>query len=124
LATQESTSGYPFGLPSPFFMGNTVSTPDPIGGLLGLPVFPDEAISATLGGTAPSNGTQDQILCLRRSDLILFEGSFQTQVHREVLSGVLGARIQMHNYAAFIGNRYPSVIATLGGSGLVTQSGF
>lgn len=120
LSTQESTAGLPFSILSPFFMGNDPATPDPIGGLLGWPVFLDESIPATLGAGA----NQDTIISLRPSDLILFEGDVQTATFLEPLSGNLGARIQMHNRAAALTNRFPSSIATVSGTGMVVQANY
>ena len=120
VTTQESTAGLPFGLPSPFFMGNDDETPDPVSGLLGFPVFLDESIPATLG--AGSN--QDIILCMRPTDLILLEGDVKTAVYTEVLSGSLGARMQLHQSVAAITNRYTAGISVITGTGMVTQSGF
>lgn len=135
ITTSEDTQGLPFGLPSPFFMGNTSDTPDPVGGLLGLPVFLDDAIPNTVtwgtpsAGTPPvfTGGTQDLILGLRPSDLILFEGNPHISVgnvYRQPLSGALGVRIQLHDYAAAITNRYTTGIAAIGGTGFAVQSGF
>jgi HK97 family phage major capsid protein len=120
ITTAEDTSGLPFGLPSPFFMGNTADTPDPVGGLLGFPVFLDDAIPATFG----AGGNQDQIACLRPSDLIFFEGAPQMSVDLEVLSAALGARLIYRNYAAAITSRFAAGIAAIAGTGLVVQSGF
>ena len=120
LLTSEDTSGLPFGVFGPGYLGSDDQTPDPIGGLLGLPVFLDEAIPATLGTAA----NQDEIICLRPSDLVLLEGQPQTNIYREPLSGNLGVRIQMHVRVAAITNRYAPGIAVLGGSGFVVQSGF
>jgi hypothetical protein len=120
IATQEDTTGRPFGLPTPWYFGSGPSTPDPIAGINGLPVFGDEAISAVLGAAA----NQDQIIILRPTDLMLFEGQPVTNVYREPLSGNLGARIQMHKRVAAITNRYSSGIATVGGSGFTVQEGY
>lgn len=117
--TQESTAGLPFGVLSPFFMGNTDETPDPIGAIVGLPIFLDGVISATLG----TGANQDQAIALRPTDLILLEGIPKTAVMLEPGSGNLGVRLQLHNSVAFISNRYPSGIATVGGTGFVVQSG-
>jgi len=119
IATQEDTAGLPFGL-SPNFFGSDPTMPDPVGGLLGFPVFLDEAIPATLG----AGQDQDQVLLLRPSDLILLEGQPQLVVDREVLSGDLGVRIQLHRYAAAITNRYPTGIATVAGTGFVVSENF
>lgn len=120
IITQESTAGLPFGLPTPFFIGNDDETPDPIGGLLGWPVFCDDAIPATLGAGA----NQDVIIALRPSDLVLLESQPHTVVDTQVLSGTLGARIQLHTYVAAITNRYPTGISVISGTGLVIQTSF
>jgi hypothetical protein len=116
----EDLQNRPFGLPSPFFLGNTDDTPDPIGGLFGLPVFLDDSIPATLG----TGANQDEIICLRPSDLILLEGDFQTAVDTQVLSGSLGARLQLRNNVAAITSRYTTGTAVLGGTGFVVQSNY
>lgn len=120
LNAQEDNQNRPLGLPSPFFMGNDVETPDPISGIFGFPVFLDDAIPATLGATA----NQDTIVCLRPSDLIFFEGTPQMSVNRVPLSGTLGARLLYRNYAAAITNRYAAGIAAITGTGMVVQSNF
>lgn len=119
IATTESTAGLPYSLPS-VYLGDDDETPDPISGLIGLPVFTDDALPANQGAA----GNQDVIVALRPSDLILFEGTPQTAVQREVLSGTLSVRFQMHNKAAAITNRYPSGISPITGTGLIVQSGF
>lgn len=119
IATSESTAGLPFNLPS-FYMGDNDTTPDPLAGVGGLPVFADDALPATLG----AGGNQDVIVALRPDDLILLEGIPETVVQQEVLSGTLGARFQMHNRVAAITNRYPSGISPITGTGMVVQPGF
>ena len=49
LLSSEDTAGLPFGVSALDYLGSDDETPDPIGGLLGLPLFLDEAIPATLG---------------------------------------------------------------------------
>lgn len=124
IGSQEDTAGLPFSIASPFFMGSDPLTPDPVGGMLGLPAFLDDAIPSTIGGTASTAGTQDEIIVLRPSDLLLFEGMPQTAVMRDPLSGSLGVRLQLHNRAAAITNRYPSGISPVTGTGMVVQSGY
>jgi HK97 family phage major capsid protein len=119
LATSEDTQGLPFFLPT-FFLGDDEDTPDALGGVVGIPVFCDDALPANLG----AGGNQDVIVALRPSDMVIFEGTPQTTVMREVLSGSLGVRFQMHNRVAAITNRYPSGISPITGTGLVVQSGF
>jgi hypothetical protein len=91
----------------------------PVSSMLGWPVHLDESISATLGAA----GNQDHILSCRPMDLILMEGTPTSSVHLEPLSGVLGARIVLRNYAAFLVG-HASSIATVGGSGCIVPAGF
>jgi len=120
LQGSEDTATRPFGLGTQFFLGNDDQTPDPISGLMGLPVFLDDAITAT-NGTA---GNQDLILCLRPRDLILMEGDPRTVVAREPLSAALGVRLQMHCNAAAITGRRPAGIGQVTGTGLAVASGY
>ena len=120
LNASEDTATRPFGLPSPFFMGADNLTPDPVGGLLGLPAFLDDAIPATYGSTA----NQDQVFCVRPSDMLIFEGAPRTAIMREPGSGNLMVRIQFRNYAAAIVNRYAAGIAAIAGTGMVVQSSY
>ncbi len=120
LATSEDNQDRPLGLSSPFFLGSDEATPNPVGGLVSLPVFLSDAISATQG----SGANQDSILCLRPTDMVLLESQPVANIFREALSGTLGARVQLHTRVAAITSRYPSGIATIGGSGLAVQSGW
>lgn len=95
--------------------------PRPIGALLGRwPVYLSDSISATQGAGA----NQDQIICLRPSDLLLFESEPRDAVMYDVLSGTLQARIQLHGYAAAITGRYPSGISVISGTGMAVQANF
>jgi hypothetical protein len=98
---------------------NASSRRQPVSSMLGWSVHLDESISATLG----TAGNQDQILSCRPTDLILMEGTPTSSVHLEPLSGTLGARIVLRNYAAFLVGQTSS-IATVGGSGFVVQAGW
>ena len=110
----------PFDMGIPFFLGNTADTPDPIGGIANFPVFLDDAIPPNLG----AGGTQDLIVCLRPSELILFESEPQTMVTREPGSGTLSARILMHSYAAAITDRRPAGVSVVSGAGMAKVTGF
>jgi HK97 family phage major capsid protein len=117
LQGQTSTTGYPFGI-SPIYLGkDDDTTPDPIGGLMGWPVFLDDAISATLGGN------QDEAIVVRPSDLVLFETAPMTSINREPGAGNLSCIIEMHGYAAAI-TRYTTATAVVGGSGFAVASGY
>ena len=124
---QEDLQGRPFGISTAFYLGSDDSTPDPIGGLMGLPVFLDDALPANLGGASGLTvgaGTQDAIICLRPRDQILLEGTPRTLIAREPLSGSLGVRLQMHCNAAAITGRRPASIGVLQGTGMTVQSGY
>jgi HK97 family phage major capsid protein len=124
LATAEDTATQPI-VPPGFFPVSVAppSTPDDkpnaVAPLLGWPIFPDDAIPATLG--AGSN--QDAILACRPSDNVLLESDLRTTVNVEPLSGTLQARLQLRGYAAHL-IRQPTGIATLTGTGMVVQSGY
>lgn len=120
IKTSEGSDGLPFDIAGLSYLGSTDATPDPIGGLVGLPVFLEEAISNTQG----AGQNQDVIIALRPTDMILLEGQPQTMVAREPLSGSLGARIEMHSYAAALTDRRPAGVAIISGTGLAKQSGF
>jgi hypothetical protein len=120
LMSQEDTANLPFGAFSPFFLGSDDQTPDPIGFVMGLPVFVDGAISATQGAGA----NQDQILALRPTDMLLLEGEASTMINRERLSASLGVGVEMHSYVAALTGRRPAGIGVLGGVGLIVQSGY
>ena len=133
LAGQEDQSLRPLGLPSPFFLGNNDDTPDPITGITGYPMFGDESIPNTLtynsaadtfSNIAGAAVNEDVCICLRPSDLMLWEGDFQTSVNRVPLSGSLGVRLVMHNYAAAITARFPTSIAVVAGTGMAYPSGY
>jgi len=96
--------------------------PDPVGGLLGLPVFTSESISTTLGGASPESGTQDQMFALRPRDMYLWESDPVLQAFDQPLSGTMEARLTLRKSAAFIGGRYPSGICTVGGTGFVVPT--
>jgi hypothetical protein len=126
MTSEDGTSNRPFGLDTRFYLGNDDDTPDPISGFLGLPAFLDDAIPANLSGNPgafTNSGTQDAVICLRPTDLLLLEGEPRTAVYREPLSGQLGVRIELHNYAAAITGRRPASISVVGGTGLVVQAG-
>jgi hypothetical protein len=116
----EETAERPFGLSTRFYLGHDDATPDPISGMMGLPVFPDDAISTTLG----AGKNQDLIVCARPRDSVIFEGVPQTDIMREPLSGTGGVRLQMHASVAAITGRRPASVGTLTGSGLVLPAGY
>lgn len=120
LQAAEDSGSRPFGLSTRFFLGSDDNTPDPISGLMGWPVFLNEAIPATFGAGA----NQDVIVCLLPTDMILLEGETQTGIFREPGSGSLGVRLQSHCNVAALTGRRTAGIGVLQGTGLAVQSGF
>lgn len=90
-----------------------------VGSLAGLPVYVDANITTTAGG---SPGTQDEILIARFDDLYLYEGDLRTRVLTQTDADTLSVRVQVWEYLAFIGNRYPASISVISGSGLAAPS--
>jgi HK97 family phage major capsid protein len=91
-----------------------------VGGILGVGAYGDNNIPTNLGG-----GTnQDEVFAAKWDDLYLWEGVMRSRTLVEVLSNTLQVRLQIYNYLAFMGDRYPSAIATINGTGLITPSGF
>jgi hypothetical protein len=131
IKTGEDSAGLPFDIAGVYYLGSTVDTPNPIGGLVGLPVFPDDAIATNLLATASGStvsytatGTEDLIVALRPTELMLFEGSPRALVAQEPLSGALGARITAHTPFAALTARRPEGICVLSGTGLAKPSGY
>jgi len=87
---------------------------DPVGPLLGLPVYLDGAI--------PAGSTADTVVCVRPSDMLLFESTPRFMVTPQPLSGTLQARLSIHKYVAFVPHRYPSAIGKV--TALAAPSGF
>ena len=105
----------PLGVP----MDNTTSTTSqPIGVLLGLPVYLSESIPTTLG----AGQNQDLLYALRPADMHLWESDYRLSVYEEVLSGTMDARIQLRGYCAALVGRYPTSIATLTGTGCKVET--
>lgn len=125
IATGEDAQGQPLSSPghlppppTPYVLDD--DRPTPTGSLAGFPLFPNDAIPATLG----AGGNQDAIIATRPSDMLLWEGAPRLAVHTESLSGNLNVRIRlMTNVAALVG-RYPSATAVLQGTGTIVQAGW
>ena len=91
-----------------------------VGEIQGLPVVVDANLPSNLGvGT-----NQDTILVGRFQEFWLFEGALRTRALMEVLSGTLQVRLQCYNYVAFLTDRYPTALSTIGGTGLISPSGY
>lgn len=118
LATSEDTAGQPLGL----FSNGSLSNRDGAGevDLLAFPIKLDDAMPINLG----TGANEDRIVSCRPSDMLVLESEPRASVMKEVLSGELGVRLQLHSYAASLPGRYPSSIAVLSGTGMIVQSGY
>jgi HK97 family phage major capsid protein len=88
----------------------------PVGTILSLPVIVDASIPTNV------NANQDVILIVRALDNILWEGSPQARALPEVLSDTLSVRLQVWEYLAFTGGRFPAATTVLTGTGLTTPT--
>ena len=77
----------------------------PVGPMLGLPTYLDGALPA---GTSP-----DTAVCLRPSDMFLFEGPPRLIVAANPLSATLQIRLSLHRYVAWVPQRYPAGIGVV-----------
>lgn len=87
-----------------------------VGSLHGVPVVTDPNIPTTV------STTQDVVLVLRASDLLLFESGIRTRVLPEVGAKNLTVGLQVYGYIAFTAGRYPKSIVEVGGAGLVAPT--
>ena len=88
-----------------------------VGTIMGLPVVTDPSIPITVGA-----GTEDQIVVMRASDLVLWESGIKSRVLPEVGSGTLTVRLQVYGYVAFTAARLPKSISVISGTGLIAPT--
>jgi HK97 family phage major capsid protein len=84
----------------------------------GLRVIVDPNIATNYG----AGTNEDEIYVVSLQDLILMEGPLYTRVFEEVGSGTGVIRYQVFGHSAFLGNRYPTAITAISGTGLVTPT--
>ena len=89
-----------------------------VGTLQGLPVYVDPNVPTNTG----AGTNQDTIIVARFDDLYLYESDVRTRVLFETDADTLSVRLQVWEYAAFIGNRLPKAIGLVTGTGLVTPT--
>lgn len=105
--------------PTNAFAGmNDVRSEGSVGTLQGLPVYVDPNVPINLGGST----NEDRIIVARFDDLYLWEGAMRTRVLFETDADTLQVRLQVWEYLAFMGNRYPKAISVISGTGLATPS--
>lgn len=88
-----------------------------VGSIQGLPVYTDANIPTTLGG-----GTEDRIIIARFDDLYLYESAVRSRILFETDADGLKVRLQVFEYLAFIGSRYPKSISVIAGTGLAAPT--
>lgn len=93
-----------------------------VGTIMGLPVVTDPSIPITYSAGAPGAGTEDSIIVMRASDLVLWESGIRTRVLPDVGSGTLTVRLQVYGYIAFTAARLPKSISLVSGTGLVAPT--
>jgi hypothetical protein len=93
-----------------------------VGSMHGLPVVTDASIPTTWTAGAPGAGTEDAIIVMRASDLVLWESPIKTRVLPDVGSGTLTVRLQVYGYVAFTAARQPKSLSVIGGTGLVAPT--
>jgi HK97 family phage major capsid protein len=114
------TAGRPLVVPSANMPQNVlaamsdVTSEGFVGTLQGLPVYVDPNIPTTLGG-----GTEDRIIIVRSSDVILFEGTPRAEAFRETYANQLSVLLRFYNYAALHSERYPKSISVVSGTGMI-----
>jgi HK97 family phage major capsid protein len=81
-----------------------------VGQIQGLPVVTDPNLPTNLGG-----GTEDPILVLRASDIVLWEGGIRARVLPETKAQNLTVILQVYGYLAFSAARYPQSIVQITG---------
>jgi len=111
---------YPAMAMNPEAIATGLVTEGPVGQIGGVPIIVDQNIATNLGAGA----NQDRIYAVRSSDFYFWESPLRARTLTEVLSGTLQVRLQIYAYGAFTGERYPSSISTIDGTGLIAPSGF
>ena len=90
-----------------------------VGSIMGLPVVTDPSLPITYAAGVPGAGTEDVIVVMRASDLVLWESGIKTRVLPDVGSGTLTVRLQVYGYVAFTAARLPKAVSIVVGTGLV-----
>lgn len=89
-----------------------------VGTLQGLPVYTDPNVPINLG----AGTNEDRIIEARFDDLFLWESPVRTRILFETDADTLSVRLQVWEYLAFMGNRYPAGVSVVSGTGLVTPT--
>jgi HK97 family phage major capsid protein len=87
-----------------------VASQQVVGNIQGLPVVTDPNLPVTAGA-----GTEDPVLVLRSSDIVLWEGGIRARVLPETKAQTLTVILQIYNYLAFSAARYPQSVVKVTG---------
>ena len=90
--------------------------------LADVPVYIDNNIPTNDNAGTPLTGTDDVAIGALWDDVWLFKSDLRTNVYREILSGSLGVRFQLYNYAAML-VRYGQSLAVATGTGFSAPAG-
>jgi HK97 family phage major capsid protein len=120
---QVDSAGRPFVVPDtngPFnalgVAREPIDTPStaPVGKMLGLNVITDASIPTAVG-----TGPEDQILIVRRADIMLWEdgpGTPRELTFEQTLGNQLTVKLVAYGYIAFTAGRYPTAVGIVGGN--------
>lgn len=123
LVTQVDSQGRPLVVPKANgpvnAMGNWDGPIDPpsampAGEILGLPFVTDASVPTAVG-----TGPEDQVIVVRRGDLILWEdgdGMPRELRFEQTLGSQLTVKLAVYSYIAFTAGRYPTAVGIVGGN--------
>lgn len=114
LATSEDNSN------RPLILEDYPHSDFPNAGLASVGVYLDDAIPQNLGTTKE----QDAIFACIPEDMIFLNSPPVMAVDKDVLSGTLEVRFNLHRTVAALLGRYPSGISKVVGAGMKVQEGF
>ena len=106
---------------NPVGVGQAAEYGQVVGTLHGLPVITDANIPTDLG----AGTNEDRIIVARASDSLLWEngdGSPRELRFEQTLGGNLTVKLVAYNYIAATAGRYPTAVAVISGTGLVTPT--
>lgn len=88
-----------------------------VGNICGLDVLTDPSIPLTAGG-----GTEDVVIALRRSDLVLHTSPVSMFTQRDASLGPSEVRVICSQYASFSSDRFESAVVVISGTGLAAPT--
>jgi HK97 family phage major capsid protein len=90
-----------------------------VGQIMGIRIVVDPSLPTNLG----AGTNEDMILVFDSNQIFLWEeGAPRNRVFEDIGSGTLTVRLSVWGYFAFMAGRYPALISTIGGTGLITPT--